>query len=270
MASKRQLKHLVSSLRNRNWDSYSELDNAKYLKRKLKIMDNKIYKYLEKGKVSMKQVERLSNKMIKQAQTEIEKIEFESLPKYQQNIIKKERRKENNLTKAETKALKEINKIKLDMEKTFENNNAYNKFTSAREFQNIGVIDDFRFMIDNIKHGGGEITKKEFLNYLKQSPIGREHELETTEEKLATMVIDGLKETLKDYYGVGKDVLKDLSEQYDNVNWENKLHLQEVLRRFEKGKNKYKIVTDDDDDISVTSRKLTAEQKLKNAMAQYL
>lgn len=82
----------LSSITNRKWDKYSKETNVKYIKKKLKEYDLTIPKYLQQGKLSNKQIQAITNRIVKNIN----------------NIRHEETKKQNNFSNAMNKLKRTI------------------------------------------------------------------------------------------------------------------------------------------------------------------
>ena len=71
MNSKRQR----SSIKNRDWTSKTQKENAKYVKSKLEMLGYKVPNYMKKGQINQKQLEFYTNRIMNKLTKMVEKEE---------------------------------------------------------------------------------------------------------------------------------------------------------------------------------------------------
>ena len=109
MNSKRQL----TAIKNRNWTSKSERENAKYVRAKLEMLGYNVPAYMKKGQINQEQLEFYTNRILNRLTKEVEKERRNKMSrgeKRREDRDKKERQL-NNLIKQNNKQVKEVHKF---------------------------------------------------------------------------------------------------------------------------------------------------------------
>ena len=109
MNSKRQL----LSIKNRDWSSKTQKENAKYVKSKLEMLGYNVPQYMKKGQINQQQLEFYANRIMNNLEKKVEKElrnKMSYAEKRREDRDKKERQLDNYIKK-HNKQVKEVHKF---------------------------------------------------------------------------------------------------------------------------------------------------------------
>lgn len=232
------IKRQISAIKNRDWSSKTQKENAKYVKSKLKMLGYKVPNYMKKGLLKNEQLEfyvnRIINKLTKMSEKEEKK-------KQRRKYTPREGNKQKllRLTNELNSRLDEIHKyiddnysgqiveyLKGNMSQLPTRDKAFNrdKFNARKINLNNLVFDDIKSAIKMVQGRLNTTTMDNFISSLKDSEKEdkwfNENLLDDSLlSSLGSREINGLKRAFNDLSPIQKefylkDYLSELREKY--------------------------------------------------------
>ena len=84
-----------SNITNRDWNKYSEKENAKYMSKQLRDFGYKVPIYMKKGQINQKQIETYANRIINKLTNLAEKQRLSKMSKSEKNRFRLEKQYHN-------------------------------------------------------------------------------------------------------------------------------------------------------------------------------
>lgn len=204
------LNRLKSNIKNRDWSSKSKQTNINYIKGKLKQFGLNIPKYLTQGKLSDKQIQTQSKRILKsiESQQDIQRVQANT-PSYDKAMKKLEKvvnkhnelvyKKLNYVVKKHGLNENQLNFL-IGRDVSIDGYKINNKFVIRRQNTQFGIIDLENFYADGIESINSRIKQINKLNErLTNKAIDKELEndpivLSAIENLLNSYVNDGIME----------------------------------------------------------------------------
>lgn len=167
-------------------------------------------------------------------------IEKQQYKTYQQDVEKRNKAKVNTkdyIKKQYKQVLKELNKLRNEMPGVKEVNMYLSRATG--EFNSLAELN---YLLDDFKKIAGDVTfddiekaaKKTYKKELKDI-------MPLIEEKIAPFNLKYFYDTLK-YYGFTEKEIKYMTKIYNKGTYKQKDYMLGILKRYVKGKNRYKDI----------------------------
>ena len=251
------LNRLKKNITNRNWTSKSKETNINYIKGKLKQFGLTIPKYLTQGKLTDKQIQTQSKRILKsiESQLDIQRVQantpsYDKAMKQLEKVVKKHNqlvyKKLNYVVKKYNLSENQLNFL-IGRDVSIDGYKINNKFVIKRQNTQFGIIDLENFYaagIDSINSRIKQINK--FNNRLTNQVIDREI-------KKDTIVLNAVDNLLSDYVDNGHMESHVKSQIIEQLNSMNGMQQKAFYNMFMAStpKSKYIIGEDESDEFQL-------------------
>lgn len=219
------LNRLKSNITNRDWSSKSKQTNINYIKGKLKQFGLTIPKYLTQGKLSDKQIQTQSKRILKsiESQLDIQRVQastpsYDKAMKQLEKVVNKHNqlvyKKLNYVIKKHNLNENQLNFL-IGRDVTIDGYKINNKFVIRRQNTQFGIIDLENYFADSIESINSRIKQiNKFNERLSNKVIDKEIENDPT-------VLSAIENLLNSYVNDGimeQHVKNQIMEQLNSMN----------------------------------------------------
>ena len=251
------LNRLKSNITNRDWSSKSKKTNINYIKGKLKQFGLSIPKYLTQGKLTDKQIQTQSKRILKsiESQLDIQRVQanapsYDKAMKQLEKTVKKHNqlvyKKLNYVIKKHNLSENQLNFL-IGRDVSIDGYKINNKFVIRRQNTQFGIIDLENFYADGIDSINSRIKQINKLNRRLANNII------DSEIKKDTVVLNAVDNLLSDYVDNGHmepHVKSQIMEQLNSMNGMQQKAFYNIFMASTP-KSKYIIGEDESDEFQL-------------------
>ena len=225
MVSKRQL----NAIKNRDWSSKTQKENAKYVRAKLEMLGYNVPAYMKKGLINQEQLDFYKNRIMNKLEKIVEK-------ERRSKMSPGERKREDRDKNPNLKILDKFNKFRKRYGDLDEVENYLGRVVGEGEHSTLSGIHMFLGQFAHIK---GDIKAKDIPSLTKMFGYTEEDYYRIMGEKMSDVDLKSYSDVLK-YYGFKDKEINQLAKKFNKANYKRQDSFMKILKDFKKGMDKYK------------------------------